>query len=158
MHYNITITGSIICTPLFVIAIRQFVVSIAAEIVGCCEVIEERLDISQQQRPFSRSERERRKTARRRPVIENLCVKRGYRRCGVGAALVRSCEGAVRRWGQDEVFTQVDDDNTDAYNLFSKCGYRCLFSDPTCTRVVLDGVLFAKEVAVTKRMLRKILN
>ncbi len=139
----------------FSLVILQFIVSIT-EIVGCCEVIEERLDISQ--RPSARSESERRKTARRRPVIENLCVKRGYRRCGVGAALVWSCEGAVQRWGKDEVFTQVDDDNIDAYNLFRKCGYECLFSDPTCTRVVLDGVLFAKEVAVTKRMMSKILT
>ncbi len=128
------------------------------EIVGCCEVIEERLDISQQ--PSStRSERERNKTARRRPVIENLCVKRGYRRSGIGAALVRECECAVRRhWGQGEIFSQVDEDNIDAYNLFRKRGYSCLFVDRTCTKVVLEDVLLAKEVAVTKRMMRKILN
>ncbi|KAL3772917.1 hypothetical protein ACHAW5_005901 [Stephanodiscus triporus] len=130
----------------------------SAEIVGCCEVIEERLDVSQ--RPYAtRSERQRSRTARRRPVIENLCVKRGYRRRGVGAALVRACEGAVRRWdGQDEIFSQVDCDNVDAYNLFRKCGYACLFADSTCTKVVLDDVLFAKEVPVTKQMMRKMLN
>lgn len=128
------------------------------EIVGCCEVIDERLDICQQ--PSStRSERERNKTARRRPVIENLCVKRGYRRSGIGAALVRECERTVERhWCQDEIFTQVDEDNIDAYNLFRKRGYACLFADTTCTKVVLEGALFAKEVAVTKRMMRKILN
>lgn len=122
-------------------------------------MIEERLDISQRP-PATRSVRGRSRTARRRPLIENLCVKRGYRRSGVGVALVRACEGAVRLWagGRDEIFSQVDEDNVDAYNLFRKCGYTCLYADRTCTRVVLDDVLFAKEVPVTKQMMRKMLN
>ncbi|KAL3808000.1 hypothetical protein ACHAXA_011162 [Cyclostephanos tholiformis] len=127
------------------------------KIVGCCEVIEERLDTSMI--PSTRSERERNKTARRRPVIENLCVQRGYRRFGIGAALVRECERTVRRcWGQDEIFAQVDEDNIDAYNLFRKCGFACLFTDRTCTKVLLNDVLLTKQVAVTKRMMRKILK
>ncbi|KAL7539588.1 hypothetical protein ACHAXR_010201, partial [Thalassiosira sp. AJA248-18] len=129
-------------------------------IVGCCEVIEENFDLTQQPNSeFAISERERRKTARLRPVIENLCVKQEYRRSGVGIALVRACEEAVHPWlGNGEIFAQVDDDNTRAYDLFRKCGYQYLFSDPTCTKMILDGTLFAKETIVTKRMMRKILE
>lgn len=87
-----------------------------------------------------------------------MCVKQGYRRCGVGAALVDACEDAVRHWpGEGEVFTQVDEDNIRAYELFRKCGYKQIFADPTCTEVTLDGA-FVKEITVTKRMMRKILS
>lgn len=132
-----------------------------AEIIGCCEVIKERIDTSQ--RPSTISERERRKTARHRPVIENLCVKEGYRKCGVGIALLQACENAVVQnsrggGGDEEVFTQVDIDNTKAVNLFRKCGYQDHFADPTCTKVVLDKSLFAFETSVTKLMMRKMLN
>lgn len=139
------------------IYIWQFIL---IEIIGCCEVIEERLDIIQ--RPDSTitiSERERRKTARLRPVIENLCVKKEYRQSGVGVALVHACEKDVQLWpGNDEIFAQVDDANINAYQLFRKCGYQFLFADPTCIEVVLDGALFAKETMVTKRMMRKFLD
>ncbi|KAL7428689.1 hypothetical protein ACHAXH_002000 [Discostella pseudostelligera] len=129
-------------------------------IIGCCEVIEERIDTSQ--RPSTISERERRKTARHRPVIENLCVMEGYRKCGVGIALIQACENAVVQLsrgggGYEEVFTQVDIDNTKAINLFRKCGYQDHFADPTCTKVVLDS-LFANETTVTKLMMRKMLD
>mmetsp|Transcript_26745 Transcript_26745/g.49189 ORF Transcript_26745/g.49189 Transcript_26745/m.49189 type:complete len:176 (+) Transcript_26745:367-894(+) len=126
-------------------------------IVGCCEVIEEQLDITMSPK-ITVSERERRKTARLRPVIENLCVKQEYRRSGVGIALAHACEEAVRLWpGHSEIFAQVEDENTRAYHLFRKCGYQFLFADPTCTEVVLENALFAKEVKVTKRMMRKFL-
>lgn len=127
------------------------------EIIGCCEVIEERLDTTQTN--SSLSERERRKSARPRPVIENLCVAHGYRRSGIAIALVHACEKAVRPWlGHDEVFAQVEDNNAQALRLFRKCGYQPLFADPTCTKVILDDTLLAKEINVTKLMMRKILD
>jgi len=104
------------------------------------------------------SERERRKSARPRPVIENLCVKREYRRSGVGIALLHACEKAVQLWpGQGEIFAQVGDDNSPAYNLFRRCGYQFLFADPTCMEMVLNDALFAKEVVMTKWTMRKFL-
>lgn len=136
----------------------QFDSTIPSSVVGCCEAIEERIDVSQ--RPDSAitvSERERRKTARPRPLVENLCVAEEYRNCGVGFALLNACEEAVRSWPcQYELFAQVDDDNTLAYNFFEKSGYQFLFADPTCTRVLLDNVLSSEPV--TKRMLRKLLD
>ena len=86
----------------------------------------------------------------------------GYRKCGVGIALIQACENAVVQLsrgggGYEEVFTQVDIDNTKAINLFRKCGYQDHFADPTCTKVVPDS-LFANETTVTKLMMRKMLD
>lgn len=132
------------------------------EIIGCCEVLEEKLDTKQpSSKEITTTERERRKSSRLRPVIENLCVKGEYRRSGVGIALVSACEEAVRSWpGVDgaEIFTQVDEDNNRAYNLFRKMGYQCLFADPTCTKVILSDALFVKDITITKLMMRKILD
>ncbi|KAL7544480.1 hypothetical protein ACHAWF_007863, partial [Thalassiosira exigua] len=129
-------------------------------IIGCCEVVEEGIDVAHD--PSSNKgirERERRKSARPRPIIENLCVKRGYRRSGVGVALVRACENAVRLWsGQDEVFAQVEEDNVGAMGMFRSCKYHKLFADPTCSKVELDDALFAREITTTKWMMRKILE
>lgn len=105
------------------------------------------------------SERERRRAAGLRPVIENLCVKEEHRRSGVASALLLACETSVRSWpGRDEIFAQVGGDDDRAYRLFRKRGYQFLFADPTCTDVVLEDALFAKEVTVTKRMMRKFLS
>jgi ribosomal protein S18 acetylase RimI-like enzyme len=146
------------------------------EIVGCCEVIAEGLDLSlpqQQQQQQQQSsteilgskskqrEQRRRKSnnARHRPIIENLCVKRNYQRMGIGAALIHACENVVQhQWSStsihNAIYTQVDECNTNAQNLFGKLGYQTLFSDPTCTNIVLDN-LFVKQVTVTKCMMRK---
>ena len=134
---------------------QNLTIHISAEIIGCCEIIEERIDTSQ--RSSTRSERERRQTARHRPIIENLCVKEGYRKCGVGIALIQACENAVvqfSRGGCDEVFTQVESGNSKAYNLFRKCGYQDHFTDPTCTIVALDISPFASKEIASTPMLR----
>jgi len=130
------------------------------EIIGCCEVIEERLDIiTSPTRSITLSERERRKAARPRPLIENLCVRQQYRRSGVGIALLQACEQAVQLWpGHDEIFSQVGEDGSPAYQLFLKCGYQFLFADPTCKDMTLDDAIFAKEIVVTKLMLKKFLQ
>ena len=134
-------------------------------IVGVCEVMEQQLDTSPKSSSSTpnKSERERRKTARIRAVIENLCIEREYRQCGIGIALVKACEEVVQQqWsssGHDEIFTQVEIDNTQAYQLFCKCGYHQLFEDPTCRKVEIDNdsAMFVKEAIVTKRLMRKML-
>ena len=129
------------------------------EIIGCCEVVEEQLDIiTSPAANITLSERRRRKTARHRAIIENLCVSSGYRRSGVGTALVHACERVVRTWpGHHEIFAQVRDDNLRARGLFLKHGYRFLFADPTCREVTLEDAFFAKEVVVMKAVFRKFL-
>jgi len=129
------------------------------EIIGCCEVVEEQLDIiTSPTANITLSERQRRKTARHRAIIENLCVRQSHRRSGVGTALVHACEQAVKVWpGHHEIFSQVGDHNIQAYSLFLKRGYQFLFADPTCSEVTLDDAFFAKEVVVKKSVLRKFL-
>ncbi|KAL3772918.1 hypothetical protein ACHAW5_005902 [Stephanodiscus triporus] len=55
------------------------------------EVIEERLDVSQ--RPYATRANDTEQNGTTSTHVENLRVKRGYRRRGVGAALVRARRG-----------------------------------------------------------------
>jgi len=130
------------------------------DIIGVCEVIEDRLSIHPPSTTNEVSEKERRRTSRMRAVIENLCVRADYRKCGVGMSLVQACEEDVESsWpGYDEVFTQVEVGNTKAYQLFQKCGYHIMFDDSTCTKIVLDDSILPKEVTVKKHLMRKILD
>jgi ribosomal protein S18 acetylase RimI-like enzyme len=116
------------------------------EIIGCCEVIEERIVISQGQ------------NARVRPIIENLAVKEQYRRQGVGKALLETCERNVQTWipFHDDVFAQVEDGNSKARDFFINCGYEVVFSDTDCKKDDLEGLAF-RQSKITKFMLRKVL-
>ena len=129
------------------------------DIIGVCVVIEDRLSIQPPSTTNEVSEKERRRTSRMRAVIENLCVRADYRKCGVGMSLIQACEeDVVQSWpGYDEVFTQVEVGNTKAYQLFQKCGYHLMFDDSTCTKIVLDDSILPKEVTVKKHLMRKIL-
>jgi GNAT superfamily N-acetyltransferase len=126
-----------------------------SEIIGCCEVIEERLVISQQQQ----QQQNRCVTPRIRPIIENLAVKEEYRRRGVGRALLEACEKSVQTWipFHDEVFAQIEDGNNQALEFFIDCRYDFLFADTSCTKVDLGGFAFS-QTNVTKVMLRKVLD
>lgn len=131
-----------------------------SQIIGCCEVIEEKLDINYNPKSETIiSERERKKTARYRPVIENLAVKREFRRNGIALALLNAIEADVKTWIpiHDEVFAQVKEGNIPALEFFKKQGFTALFVDPTCTQIELDGI-FMKETTVSKVMTRKILH
>lgn len=145
------------------------------EIIGYCEVVEERLDLRPGNNNSSinerrQNERERRRTARLRPVISNLSVRENARRCGVASDLVEACEEAVRSsWRlespssssssmtrmHNEVFAQVEDGNVAAKKFFGRRGYVEMFADPTCKKVVLDGSLFPREVTLTKVTMSK---
>ena len=134
----------------------------SSEIIGCCEVIEDRLDMSYYSDSSANtiSKHMQKKSSRLRPIIENLTVKPEYRRKGIGVELVNACERAIRNWipKHDEIYAQVEEDNTSALNLFSNCGYTSLFVDPTCTKVSLENNLFAKQTTVSKVMFRKFLS
>lgn len=134
--------------------------NLSSRIIGCCEVIEDRLDFSCLDSEIkSTSKQIRSKSNRLRPIIENLTVEPNYRRQGLGLELVAACESAVQTWipRHDEVYTQVEGDNAAALNLFKQCSYTSLFIDPTCTKTSLDGTLFVKSTTVSKIMLRKFL-
>lgn len=133
-----------------------------SDIIGCCEVIEEKVDLSYKEGSVSpANERDRKKNARLKPIIENLSVQKEYRRKGIGADLVIACENVVQtRWipRHDEILAQVEEENTSALNFFAQHGYESLFIDPTCKKVSLDGTLLAKETTVSKVMVRKFLD
>lgn len=116
------------------------------EIVGCSEVIEERVIISQD------------RNARVRPIVENLAVKEEYRRQGVGKALLEACEKNVQTWIplHDHLFAQVEDGNTEARDFFINRGYEVVFSDTDCKKDDLEGLAF-RQTKITKFMLRKVL-
>jgi ribosomal protein S18 acetylase RimI-like enzyme len=132
----------------------------SSEIIGCCEVIEDRIDLSNKLDSNANTTRRQKKNSRLRPIIENLTVKPEYRRNGIGLDLVNACEQAVQTWfpKHEEVYAQVEEDNTSAIDLFRQCGYTSLFVDPTCTKVVLDDNLFGRQMTISKVMFRKFLS
>mmetsp|Transcript_25520 Transcript_25520/g.51183 ORF Transcript_25520/g.51183 Transcript_25520/m.51183 type:complete len:254 (-) Transcript_25520:33-794(-) len=118
------------------------------EIIGCCEVIEERIAISQEQ-----------KSPRVRPIIENLAVKEEYRRQGVGKALLEACEQNVQTWipFHDDIFVQVEDGNLKANEFFMDNNFKVVYSDDDCKKDDLEGLAFS-QTTITKFMLRKVLD
>jgi ribosomal protein S18 acetylase RimI-like enzyme len=115
----------------------------AAEIIGCSEVIEERVVISQQAGAVPRV----------RPIIENLAVKKEYRRQGVGKALLDACEQAIQTWipFHDDICAQVEEGNDKALQFFSNSGYEVLFTDKSCTkdfsRTNISKMMLSKKIA-----------
>lgn len=132
-----------------------------SEIIGCCEVIEEKIDLSYSDSNTTNKKTVPKKIARlRRPIIENLSVRPEYRRKGIGQDLVHACENAVQLWipKHYEIYAQVEETNTSAFNLFGHRGYTSLFVDPNATKTSLDGTLFVKSTTVPKVMFRKFLS
>jgi len=117
------------------------------EIIGCCEVIEERIAISQEQT-----------SPRVRPIIENLAVNEEYRRQGVGKALLEACEQNVQTWipFHDDIFAQVEDGNLKAKEFFMDNNFKVVYSDDDCKKDDLEGLAFS-QTTITKFMLRKVL-
>lgn len=134
--------------------------NLSNDIIGCCEVIEEKFDVKYLENSNKNIKRNRKKNGRMRPIIENLSVNTGYRRRGIGLDLVSACECAVQGWipKHDAIFAQVEEDNVSAFKLFGLCGYKALFTDPTSTKVSLDATLFVREIPVSKVTLRKFLD
>lgn len=60
----------------------------------------------------------------RKGWINRVAVLPAYRRKGVAAALVRSCDRAIRAQGIGIVAALVEEDNTASAALFAKLGYQ----------------------------------
>lgn len=45
--------------------------------------------------------------ANTRPVISNLAVDPGSRRCGIGTALMDACQDMIKTWNFEEIILQV---------------------------------------------------
>ncbi len=120
-----------------------------SEIIGCCEVIEERIVISKEQN----------KSPRIRPIIENLAVDEKYRRQGVGKALLEAVEENVQTWipFHDDIFAQVEADNLNAKEFFIGNNFEIVFIDRDCKKDDIEGLGFSQST-ITKLMLRKVLD
>lgn len=120
-----------------------------SEIIGCCEVIEERIVISQEQN----------KSPRIRPIIENLAVDETYRRQGVGKALLEAVEENVQTWipFHDDIFAQVEAGNLNAKEFFIGNNFEVVFIDRDSKKDDIEGLAFS-QTTITKLMLRKSLD
>jgi ribosomal protein S18 acetylase RimI-like enzyme len=64
--------------------------------------------------------------------VLNVCVSEERRGSGIGTALMReACKEARRRWGAQEMFTEVDTWNDSAYSLYSRVGFQRYSPDGT---------------------------
>ena len=119
-------------------------------IIGCCEVIEERIIISKEKNANAQ---------RIRPIIENLAVKEEYRRQGVAKALLEAVEQNVQTWIplHDDIYTQVEETNPQAKEFFLGNNYEVVYVDIDCKKDDLNGLLFS-QTKITKLMMRKVLH
>ena len=120
-----------------------------SEIIGCCEVIEERIVISQEQK----------NSPRIRAIIENLAVDEKFRRQGVGKALLEAVQENVQTWipFHGDIFAQVEADNLNAKEFFTGNNFEVVYIDRDCKKDDIDGLGFSQSI-ITKLMLRKVLD
>lgn len=126
-------------------------------IIGCCEVVEDEIDLSPLTDATINIRGVGNRSTRPRLIIENLCVAKEFRRAGLGSYLLHECERASLKWplGNGEVYAQVDDDNPNAYSLFTSQGYQFLF-ESECKRTTFSGgALLMRQESMTKKTLRK---
>jgi ribosomal protein S18 acetylase RimI-like enzyme len=77
-----------------------------------------------------------------RPVLTNLSVDYEARGSGVGGRLLEKCEQQVqRKWFMNEIILEVEDDNINALNFYTKRGYKELFEDPASRRYDTNGLI-----------------
>ena len=77
-------------------------------------------------------------SVRRRPLaatrsqyvyLANLATRPDYRRQGVASQLLEACEVLTRRWGFQDIYLHVLEDNVGARSLYQKLGYHIKQSD-----------------------------
>lgn len=68
--------------------------------------------------------------------ISNLCVAPDSRRQGIGRALLDKCEQQARAWGCRSIALHVDLNNTSAYELYRRAGYKVAATEPPWVRYV----------------------
>ena len=129
-------------------------------IIGCCEVVEDEIDLSPSNDATINIDGVGKRSTRPRLMIENLCVAKEFRRAGLGSFLLRECERASLEWplGNGEVCAQVDDDNPNAYSLFTSQGYQLLYESEGRRTSFSSGTLLLRQESITKKTLRKSLS
>ncbi len=61
---------------------------------------------------------------RQYPYLSNLAVHSSYRRQGIAAQLLLSCEGIALSWGVGDLYLHVLENNHSARQLYFKLGYK----------------------------------
>jgi ribosomal protein S18 acetylase RimI-like enzyme len=63
--------------------------------------------------------------------LSNLAIATPYRRKGVAFHLLKQCEKISLEWGYSSLYLHVMEDNSAAYNLYTKVGYRVYRAEPS---------------------------
>ncbi|CAM9153596.1 unnamed protein product [Chrysoparadoxa australica] len=89
-----------------------------------------------------------------RPIMSNLAVDSSFRRCGLGSCLVEAVEEAVRGWGFNELILQVEEDNVEATQFYTRLMFQTMFIDRAARRYDTSGFLL-QNVRTSKITMRK---
>lgn len=87
----------------------------STDLVGTVE-----LSVKQRLLPFAPS---------RYVYLANLAIHPNYRRRGIASHLLTSCEVLAKRWGFQDIYLHVLEDNVGARSLYQKLGYQIKQSD-----------------------------
>ena len=91
------------------------------------------------------------------PILANLAVKRERRRQGIAKALLKYCDSFVQESNFNELYLLVNEENTSAYKLYNKSGYKKIFVDEDATCVV-PGEFNLRTESCTNICMRKTIS
>ena len=89
-------------------------------------------------------------------VLANLVVRRSYRKKGIAKQLGKQVEEQVKEWGIDRVALTVNKENTPAFKLYKKLGYRVVFEDTEATCVLPGEFNLFTSPCINLCMVKKI--
>lgn len=86
------------------------------------------------------------------PYVSNLAVHPRYRRRGIARELLLKCEPQAVRWGFEEIYLHVLDNNRQAQGLYERLGYQVVSTEFTYINWLLQQ---PRRVLLHKRLVRK---
>ena len=122
-------------------------------LIGCVGVNIQAIDLQRKKlTPISSWTNEEDEVA----VLANLVVRRSYRKKGIAKQLGKQVEEQVREWGIDRVALTVNRENTPAYKLYKKLGYKTAFEDTEATCVLPGEYNLFTSPCINLCMVKKI--
>lgn len=89
-------------------------------------------------------------------VLANLVVRRSYRKKGIAKQLGKQVEDQVKEWGINRVALTVNRENTPAFKLYKKLGYKVAFEDNEATCVLPGEYNLFTSPCVNLCMVKKV--